>query len=149
MMIHRGPIRVLADFWETPMGAAMEAFIVLAASGVACALATLALETQIAKMWLIASRLLGGLAFGLAFVTCQPYVFPNVVYVLRPLASPPFAPIARWCGVLFTAQPYVLLPTIILGGIAAWIAERLFRGMCLRRKATNQAMDLSPQTRVT
>lgn len=149
MMINRGPSTVLASLLEFPIGAVIEALIILFVSGIAGWIGALGLDPQLAKIWLAASRFLGGVAFGLAFITCQPYVFPYTDYILRPLMNSPLERLARWCVTQLSEQPYVLIPTILFAAFAAWTAERLFRIFCPRQKPTNQALRPSSGSRST
>ena len=140
MMVHRGPFRVIDEYAQAPIGAAIEACILLGVSYVAAWVSELTLNSRLVPVLLKASRVGGGFVFGLTFITCQPYLFPLARYVLNPMEGSPFERPAGWVGTLLYKQPYVLLPTIVCAGIATWIGERLIRGIASHTNSTNHGI---------
>lgn len=70
-----GPVAAFTQYSRSPIGLFVEAFIMLAASGMAAFAGGIWLDSRITKTSAIISRTIGGFAFGTTFVTCQPYVF--------------------------------------------------------------------------
>ena len=144
MMVNRGAARVLEEYSQSSTGGAIEAGIILCVSAVGSWIVALKLYSQIPLMGIIASRMIGGLTFGIVFVTCQPYLFPHASGAIGSIVrTTPFESIGLLFDVIFLEQPYVLLPTIVFAVASAWAAERLFRSLWPQPKSTNKATELS------
>ena len=144
MMINRGAARVLDEYAQSSTHGAIEVGIIICISGATSWLVAMKLHSQIPTIGMIVSRVIGGLAFGVAFVTCQPFLFPYVSGAVGFLVKrTPLEFIGILFDVIFQEQPYVLLPTIVFAAVTAWAAERVFRCIWPRPKTMNKAMELS------
>lgn len=130
VVVRRGLDTVITDYAENPLGAAVESLSMLLVASLSGWLASLLIDKSVPGPS-IRRRLVGGFAFGVGFVNCQPYVFPYVRKILSVLSeSTPLDPIVD--GVF--DQPYVLFPTVLFAGICGWIVERISSNLTRRIK---------------